>query len=267
MNYPMLGSRIRLCINNRFVFPVIGKHAKCDNSIVNKFLICIIFSVISFFTGCSPNTEGTLEIKGKIIDEFTKETIPGRTIIVQGLVKNNDDLLPIDAAQFNTDSSGYFTYSLQKIKDANFYNFNLVGDSDYSYKTVMLGLYELELNAKYLTFTLSKLVGLTLKIQKTSITPFHDSLYLSVKCNGVDVNTLYPIKIDNHGITDCRYDYLPGLGLRWIGGTIKSTVRTRVFADKKTKIQWELVRNKKRKEFRDTITCKRDLTQTIYFTY
>jgi hypothetical protein len=267
MNYRMLESRIRPCHKNRFVFPVSGKYANCDNSIVNKFLICIAFSVITFFTGCSPNTEGTLEIKGKIIDEFTKETIPGRTIILQGLVKNNDDLLPIDAAQLNTDSSGYFTYSFRKIKDANFYNFNLVGDSDYSYKTVILGLYELEKNAKYLTFTLNKLVGLTLKIQKTSITPFHDSLYLSVKSNEVDVNTLYPIKIDNFGITDSRYDYLPGLGLRWIGGTIKSTVKTRVLANKLTKIKWELVRNKQRKEFRDTITCKRDLTQTIYFTY
>jgi hypothetical protein len=252
--------------NIKFIFQSIIKFAKNDNSVIIKFIFYITFSAGILLIGCV-NTEGTLEIKGRVIDECTKEKIPGRDIILQGLVESNNSLVPIDAGQFSTDSTGYFTYSLRKIKDAYFYNFNIVGDSDYSFKTIVFGLFKLEQNAKYLYFSLSKLVDLTFKIQKISTTPFRDTLYLSLESNGVDFSTLYPYKIDNYGITDNSFNFLPRLGFRWIGGNIKSTVKTRVFADKMTKIHWELVRNKKRKEINDTLTCKRDLAHTIYFTY
>jgi PAS domain S-box-containing protein len=163
--------------------------------------------------------------------------------------------------------SGFFAYSLKKIKDAYYYNFHIVGDSDYSFKTTEFGLFKLNQNAKYLTFSLNKLVDLTIKIQKISKTPFRDSLYLSLESNGVDFRTLYPYKIENYGITDNSFGDIAGLGLRWIGGNIKSTVKARVFSDKMTKIHWELVRNKKRKEIIDTLTCKRGLGHTIYFKY
>ena len=208
------------------------------------------------------NTEGTLEIKGKVIDEYTKMQIPRRDIIVQGLVKNEKELVPIDAGQFSTDSSGCFTYTLRKVKDAYYYNFCLVGDSDYASITRNLGLYELEQNAKYLSFSLSKLVDLTIKIYRESKNPVFDTLSLTWESNGVSCWSLYPYKIDNYGKTK---NYL-GL-TTWIGGNVNSTIKTRVFADKRTKLFWDLVRNGKRKEITDTITCKRDITNIVYFSY
>ncbi len=213
------------------------------------------------------DTEGSLEIKGKVIDEHTKGEIPGREIIVQGLVEFNDKIIPVYAGQFASDSSGKFTFLLRKVKDARFYHFCLVGDSSYSFKTQKLGLLELEQNAKFLIFSLSKLTDLKIKIYGKSKTPYCDTLYLSWKSNGVDFRMLYPYKIDNFRIPDNFIGLTSYSGLQWIGGNTISTVETRVFANELTKIHWELVRNKKRKEITDTITCKRDITNILYFTY
>jgi hypothetical protein len=239
---------------------------KYHNLILLKLFFTISFALGAVLTGCV-NTEGTLKIKGKVIDEYTKVQIPGREIIVRALLNSNNKVVPVEAGQFSTDSAGCFIYSLKKVRDAHYYDFCMVGDSDYAFMTRKLGLTELKQNAKYLFFSLSKLTELTIKIQKTTKTTFRDTLYLSLESNGVDFRTLYPYEIDNFGITDNSFRFIPGLGLRWIGGEIKSTVKTRVFADKLTRIQWEIVRNKKSKEITDTITCKRDLAHILYFTY
>ena len=78
---------------------------------------------------------------------------------------------------------------------------------------------------------------------------------------------MYPYQIENYGISDNTFALISGFGLRWIGGNINSTIRTKVFADKITTIHWELVRNKKRFETVDTIICKRDLVYVANFTY
>jgi hypothetical protein len=70
-----------------------------------KNIIYIAFVMGILFIGCV-NTEGNLKIKGKVIDEYTKKQIPGRDIIVQGLIVSNNSLVPIDAGHFSTDSSG-----------------------------------------------------------------------------------------------------------------------------------------------------------------
>jgi hypothetical protein len=243
-------------------FLIVSQNAKPYYLFLKKFFINIAFATIILLIGCV-NTEGILKIKGKVIDEYTKVSIPGREIIVQGLLESNNKLVPIDAGRFSTDSSGCFKYKLTKVKDAHFYNFCFVGDSDYAFMTKKLGLIELEKNKKYLFFSLSKLVDLTIKIQKKSKTPFRDTLYLSLESNRVDFRTLYPYKIDNYGITDNAFGFIPGFGLRWIGGNINSTVKTRVFADKMTKIHWELVSNKKRKEITDTLTCRRGIVYVV----
>ena len=213
------------------------------------------------------NTEDTIEMQGQVTDEYTNELLPERKIIVKGLVESNNKLLQVETGEFATDTSGYFKYSLKKVKDAYFYDFCFVGDSDYAFMTKKLNLTELEKNAEYLSFSLSRLVELTIKIQKTSTVPFYDTLYLFWGAHRSGFRTLYPYSIDNFGSTDHSFVILPGLGLRWIGGNINSTVKTRVFADKLTAIHWELVRNRKREEFTDTITCKRDQVHTVYFTY
>jgi hypothetical protein len=229
-------------------------------------IIYITFGIGVVLSGCY-KTEGTLKIEGKVIDELTKVQIPEREIIVQGLLASNNELVSIDAGHFSTDSTGCFKYSLKKVKDAHYYNFYIVGDSDYAAITNRISLSQLEEHAKYLFFSLNKLADLTIKIQKISKTSNRDTLYLSWESNKVDFRTLYPYQIENDGITDNTLGLIPGFGLRWIGGNINSTVKTKVFADKITKINWKLVRNKKRNEILDTIICKRDIVYTVYFTY
>jgi hypothetical protein len=239
------------------------------NKIINnsqKWNVALGLGIGVLLSGCY-RTEGTLKIEGKVIDEFTKVQIPGREIIVQGLFESNNELVPIEVGQFSTDSTGRFRYSLKKIKDVRHYNFCIVGDSDYAASTNELNLFQLEENAKYLFFSLNKLAGLTIKIQKISNTPYRDTLYLSWESNKVDFKTLYPYHVDNYGISDNSFGLIPYFGLRWIGENINSTVKTRVFAGKMTRIHWELVRNKKRKEITDTIICKRDISHIVYFKY
>lgn len=217
-------------------------------------------------SGCV-STSGRLVIKGKIIDDDTMRNIPGREIIVQGLLEMNNEFVPVDAGQFATDSSGIFNYKLERLKGVRYYNFHIVGDTNYAAYTRRMSVYQLRGNAKRLIFYLSRLAGLTIKIEKITHPSFQDTLYLSWESDRVNFRTLYPYEIENHGMTDTPVVLIPGLGLRWIGGYINAIVRTRVYAGKMTKIHWELARNKKRSELTDTIICRRDLAHTINFAY
>jgi len=216
--------------------------------------------------GCV-NTEGSLKIKGNVLDESTKTGIPGKNIIIQGLVDNNNKSEPVEAGLFSTDSSGCFAYSLKKVKDAYYYNFCFVGDSDYVFITKSLSLMELEQNAEFLSFSLSKLVGLTIKLNRTCKTTVCDTLHLIWESNGVYGLSLYPYRIRNYGRTNNSFGSTSGRDLWWTGGNVISIINTKVFADRKTELTWELFRNGKRKEFIDTITCKRDFANIVYFTY
>jgi hypothetical protein len=128
-------------------------------------------------------------------------------------------------------------------------------------------LFELKKNSKYLFFPLSKLVDLTIKLNRKSKTPVCDTLRLYWESNGVFGVSLYPYKIYNYGRTNNSFGLTSGTDLIWIGGYVNSTVNTKVFADKKTILSWELYRSGKRKEFTDTITCKRDFANIVSFTY
>lgn len=217
-------------------------------------------------TGCV-KTEGTLKIKGEILDESTKTGIPWKNIIVQGIVNGNNKLVTIDAGQFSTDSSGCFIYSLRKIKDARSYNFCFIGNSDYPVTTREITLFDLNINAKYLKLSLSKLVALTIKLYRISKTPVCDTLHLLWESNGVFGGALYPYKIFNYGRTNKSFGPSSNTDLIWIGGNVNSIINTKVFAEKKTILSWELYRNGKRKEFTDTIICKRDFANNVYFKY
>ena len=228
--------------------------------------IYIAFALWLLLAGCI-NTEGNLKLEGKIIDESTKVQIPGREVIIQGLLKNDNKIVPIDAGQFSTDSSGVFKYTLKKIKDVRYYNFCIVGDSTYASVTNKLSLIQLKESSKYLFFSANKLVDLTINIQKISDVAYRDTIYLTWESNKADFRTLYPYKVDNYGITDNTFALLDYFGLRWIGENINSTIKTKVFADKLTLIHWELVSNRMRKEITDTIICKRDLEHIVSFEY
>jgi hypothetical protein len=222
------------------------------------------FGFMSFITiillmGCA-DPEGILELRGKVIDEKTKLIIPKRKIIVHALIKSDNKLIPVTSGQFLTDSSGYFAYNLKKVRNSSFYNFCLVGDSAYAYSTIKLGMTELNRDGKFLTFYLSKLTDLTITIDRKSKTPDPDTLYLSWESDGIDGKILYPYKIENSGIE-------PVFGFIWIGGNIKSSVKTKAYADKKTLVCWKLYRNGLRKEFTDTIFCLRNVTNYANFIY
>jgi hypothetical protein len=219
----------------------------------------IAFTAGIALTGCL-STEGKLEIKGKVIDEGTHEPIAFRGIIIQGLVTNDIKSVPVDAGQFYTDSTGCFTHTLKKVKDAYNYNFYLVGDSDYAYTTKEISLFELQSNAKYLTFTMNKLVDFTIRIFRKSKVPACDTLYMSWKSNGIDGRSVYPYRVDN-------YDINSSLQLRWIGGNVRSAVITKALADKKTTVRWVLFRNGRSREIIDTITCRRDRLNEVKLIY
>lgn len=228
--------------------------------------IRITLASILLLTGCL-NTEGDLEIKGKVIDEYTKDLIAGRDIIIQGITRNDKDFNTIYAGQFSTDSSGFFKYSLRKIRDAHYYNFILVGDSDYVSKQTMLGLHELEQNTRHMVFFMSKLVDITIIISRKSKTTVRDTLSLYWKSNGIYGKNIYPWKIYNYAKTGNHAGLTSGTELRWVGGDVNSIIRTRVFADKRTELMWDLDRNGKRGEIIDTITCRRDVANIFHFTY
>jgi hypothetical protein len=230
-----------------------------------KFYILIAFA-LGVLTGCT-NTEGTLKIKGKVLDEKTKTGIPWKNIIIQGVISSNNSSEPIAAGQFSTDSSGCFTYSLRKIKDAYNYNFCFIGNSEYPVTIKKMSLACIKSNAKFLSFSLNKLVELTIKINRKSRTPVCDTLRLIWESDGVFGLSLYPYQIQNYGRTNNSFGLISERDLMWIGGKVNSTISTKVYADKMTELSWELYRDGKRKEFTDTITCKRDFANIVYFTY
>jgi hypothetical protein len=230
-----------------------------------KLFIFIVF-VSGVLEGCMKTT-GTLKIKGKVFDESSKTGIPWKNIIVQGLVYSNNKLEPIEAGQFSTDSSGCFTYSLRRLKGAYDYNFCFIGNSEYPVTIKRRTLFDIKRNAKYLFFPLSKLVDLTIKINRKSRIPVCDTLRLIWESDGVYGLSLYTYNIYNYGKTNNSYGLTTDRDLMWIGGNVNSTVNTKVFADKKTELSWELFRNGTRKEFKDTITCKRNYANIVYFTY
>jgi len=219
----------------------------------------IAFLAGIILSGCN-DTEGVLEIKGMVLDESTKVTIPNRKVIVQAFLPDDIKYIPCYAGEFSTDSLGSFAYTLKKVKNVFLYNFCVVGDTAYASSNTKLGLTELTFYGKTLSLFVGKLADLTIKFERVSKTPFRDTLFVSWASNGIEGEILYPYKIENYG-TDSN------LGFRWVGGDVKSAIRTKVFADKKTTVNWSLFRNGKLKEITDTIYCTNNGTNSIFFKY
>ena len=207
--------------------------------------------------GCT-RTVGTLDIAGNVLDEYTKEGTPKRTVILQAMT--DSELIPTkDIGRFVTDSSGHFTFTLKEIKDVIWYNFVFAGDSDYPYSTHMISIYELRRNAKFLSFNLEKFTDLTIKIERINKTVPCDTLFISWKTDGND-GRIYPHKVINIGA-------VPDFEFRWIGGNVKSVIETKTFANKNTIIHMYLFRNRRAKEMSDTIFCLRDVKNSFTFKY
>jgi hypothetical protein len=232
----------------------------------NINLIPLIACAVFALSGCM-RTEGTLKIKGKITDEITKAGIPWKSVIVQSLENLSDTTKPVETGQFLTDSTGSFVYTLRKVKDAHYYRFCITGDPDYIFTTRTLGLWELTDNSEFLSFSLARLTDLTIKLYRKSTKPACDTIRLIWESDGIYGGSLYPYKRYNYGKEDNSFGQNPGYELVWIGGKVNSTITTKVFAGKKTKLTWELYRYGRRTIFVDTITCKRDFENISYFSY
>ena len=220
-------------------------------------LIIFVFSI--FLSSCN-NTVGNLELKGKIVDASTKTVIPNITVIIEAVDQNEDKTAKIYAGDFTSDSSGKFAYTLMKIKNSSLYSFRIEGNPAYDPSNQVLGLTELNSYGKFLSFEIKRIVDFTIKINRNGTPTFRDTLTVSWETNGVDGRTLYPFKIYNYQINS-------GNGLIWIGGDIKSEIKTKVFADKNTIVHWTLYRNGKRKEITDTVFCDRNTAQSVYLNY
>jgi hypothetical protein len=218
--------------------------------------ICVACILLS---GCM-YTEGILEIKGKVLEEYTNVSIPNRKIIVQGLVKDDNKFKSSYVGEFYTDSSGYFEYTLKKVKYVYLYDFCIVGDSIYAYSNTKLRTLELNRDSKFLTFYVSKLADLTIKINRKSNMLSYDTLYVSWESNNISNEILYPYKVENYRFNSNRR-------LRFIGGDINASIKTKVFANKETIIYWKLFRNGKYKEITDTIVCTKDANKSICLKY
>lgn len=79
-----------------------------------KFIICLVLILSMLSHGCV-SVGGKFGIRGKIIDDVTMSRIPGREVIVDGLLEINDEFVPVYAGQFSTDSSGVFSYKLKRV--------------------------------------------------------------------------------------------------------------------------------------------------------
>jgi len=220
----------------------------------NSF-IALVFSLL--LSGCN-NTVGTIELKGNVVDADTKTAIPNLSIMVEALDQSNDK--SVYAGDFTTDSTGCFTYTLKKVKNMSFYSFSIVGNPDYDPSDQLLGLTDLHRDGKFLSFKINRIVDFSIKIDRESKTAFRDTLIVSWETNGVDGETLYPFVIENYRINSEN-------GLRWVGGDVKSKIKTKVFADKNTIVHWTLYRNGKRKEITDTVFCMRDAVNSVYLSY
>jgi hypothetical protein len=224
-----------------------------------KYYRLIIFLSGLLLSGCN-NTVGNMEIKGKVIDESTKAPIPNISVMIEAIYQSNDSTSNIYAGDFTTDSLGCFAYTLKKVKSTSLYSFCIEGHPAYAESNELLGLSDLDSYGKFLSFEVNRIVDLTLKINRVSKTPFRDTLTVTWKTNGVDGLTLYPFKIENYRINSEN-------GLKWIGGDVKSAIKTKVYADKNTIVHWKLIRNGRHKDIIDTIFCMRDAYNSVYFTY
>lgn len=220
-------------------------------------LLAYIFTI--FLLGCN-NTVGSLEIKGKVVDDSTRVPVPGITIMIQALDESSEITKEVYVCDLVTDSAGCFARTLKKVKNTSIYTFSINGNPDYQPTVKLLGLSDLHSYGKFLTLEVTRIADLVIKINRENKSSLRDTLIVSWETNGSDGKDFYPYKIVNYRINSQT-------GLIWIGGEVKSEIRTKVFADKITVVHWELFRNGTQRDIFDTIFCKRAVNNSIGLVY
>lgn len=221
--------------------------------IVNSIMIGLLL------LGCS-DADGYFDVGGQILDRKTRQPVANRRIIVYELESRDARKSISVVGEFKTDSLGKFNYHLRKSKLTYFYNFQIIGDSAYSISNNIVGMTELNQWGKSLRFRMQKLTDFSLKIERRTLKPAQDTLFVSWQTKETDCESLYPYKITNLGTSST-------IPLRWIGGNVKSVVNTKVFADEQTIVQWKLFRSGRASYYNDTIFCKRGSTNVVSFQY
>lgn len=226
---------------------------------MRRYFPCTTFVFIVFLCGCN-NTVGKLEIKGKVVDDSTKVPVRGITIMIQAVEQTNEISKEVYVCDLQTDSSGCFAHTLQKVKNASLYIFSINGNPAYQPTDKFLGLSDLHSFGRFLTLEVSRITDLAIKINRENKGPLRDTLIVSWETNGTEGEDFYPYRIVNYRINSQT-------GLIWIGGEVKSEIRTKVYADKNTIVHWELFRNGTHRHIFDTIFCKRDVANSIGLVY
>jgi hypothetical protein len=114
---------------------------------------------------------------------------------------------------------------------------------------------------------MKRLTALKIRINRECKKPAADTLYLYWESDGSNGRGLASYRVFNLGNEGNPLGSSNNPELRWIGTNIKSRVTTRVYADKKTVIYFELIRNGRRLVIMDTITCRRNAENDVYFKY
>jgi hypothetical protein len=225
-------------------------------------LFIILFSILSIF-GCEDDNhlyDGTLNIKGKISDDYTGEGIQNTELSIQGVSSSEGVFgLRLDLGKFKTNSEGYFSGEIKKMKNVERYDFILLADANYYSVIKEMSVSDVEGNLLNLDLTLSRLTELVINIEKTSPASIIDTLYISW---GVINNQVYgPFQPLNFTGTQ------PDLGMRWIGGEVKSSIKTKTLANKTTEIITEIFRSGQYTLSYDTLYCERDVVNTYNINY
>jgi hypothetical protein len=226
-------------------------------------LIRLVLLLVTFIvTGCQ---QKKLDIRGKVVDEASGIALPNRKFVIQALEKRNEKFIIVSIDEFSSDSAGTFHYRIKRLKDIWLYDISFIGDTSYAFASQRLGLTDIRKNGRHLIFNLNRLADFIMTIERKSKTPAIDTLYLSWECDGVDGRKLYPYKIENYVVNEGGNSR--NVEFRWIGGQVQSAIKTKVIADKKTIVLWELFRSGVNKRFSDTIFCSRNRLNYSNFTY
>lgn len=225
---------------------------------IGLFTVGILTCLFGAAYSCS---DKTYELRGQVQDDLTHASIPGRRILVQALTAEENGLIPVYIDEFSTDEEGNFSYQLKRDKRYYLYNLSFVGDSDYAYKNVQLGLTELTRYGKFLTFELRRLTDLTIRLESRRQIDMEESVYVSWFTDGTEGRYLYPYTVSNHGSAPATQQ------LKWTGGNVRSEIHTKVFAGKPTVIHWEIFRYGKYRKISDTIMCGRDAENQVMLTF
>lgn len=229
--------------------------------VITKIIVLLATGLV--FYSCQnddPLFEGTLTIYGTVADDYTGKGIPNVKLTFTG-VSGDVGIFggSVELGSFKTNSSGQFWGELRKLRDVERYDIMLIEESQY-YSTVLpFSVVEMETQSDNLNLEMSRYTDLEIRLEKIADPNIPDTLYLSW---GVIQNSVYgpfdPIIFDGTQ---------PDIGHRWIGGEVRTTIRTRTLANKHTEIIVDLYRNGTRTLTFDTLYCERNVLNTFDIFY